>query len=162
MQTFKQYLLQIHTFHPFLACCCTCVTEKCVATRTLHQNTKCDSWRTHYKIMCINVSVPFCRILAAGICSHSTAGALVRPGVDIGWQGLAPVHPRGVGGGRGQVSVQATQLHPHQTGKMVCVWAWLCVRGLCHIETVNSVPITVATNCVKTVKKKLQAKSTRR
>ncbi len=40
-----------------------------------------------------------------------------------------PVHPKGVGWGGGQGSVQERQV-PHQTGKTTSLWTWLCVLKL--------------------------------
>ncbi len=58
-----------------------------------------------------------------------------------------PIQPRGVGWGWRQSSVQASQVLPPHTRKIISLWTWLCAQGHCHDETGKSLPPqTVATN----------------
>lgn len=40
-----------------------------------------------------------------------------------------PFHPKGVGWGLGQDTLQASLVLPHITGKGMSLWTWLCALG---------------------------------
>ncbi len=87
----------------------------------------CNSLHSSGKVFC-KIWDPGCRDLLSEV-QHLRWGEETWLTVGV------PVHPKGVGWGWGQGSVQASQVLPHQTGKTISLWTWLYALGRCHAET---------------------------
>ena len=81
---------------------------------------------------------------------HSSRSVFARSHTDVGWEGLAlslcsNSSQRCVLSGWGQDSVQASQLHPHQTLSFISLWTLLCALVPSHVGTGRGHPLTVPT-----------------
>ena len=79
------------------------------------------------------------------IFDHSSRSAFVRSGSDVGEKASALIHPKVVLLGRGQDSVQASQVPPHQTRSSMSLWTLLCALVRSHVGTGRGHPQTVPT-----------------
>ena len=76
------------------------------------------------------------RIVFMGIFDHSSRSTFVRSHTDVGREGLAL---------DSQDSVQASQVHPHQTLSSMSLWTLLCALVHSHVGTGRGHPQTVPT-----------------